>query len=73
MIVMKFGGTSVSSLERWQTIAEVIRSRVAEGLTPLVVCSAVSRVSRLLEKLLKTLEILDLDPWMLQKPGSEEG
>lgn len=49
---MKFGGTSVSTVERWLTIADVVRSRIDEGLIPLVVCSAVSRVSRMLEKLL---------------------
>ncbi len=51
-IVMKFGGTSVSTVERWQNIAAVVRQRLAAGLRPLVVCSAISRVSRMLERLL---------------------
>jgi len=51
-VVLKFGGTSVSSLERWQTIRSVIRHRLEEGLRPLVVCSALSQVSNQLEKLL---------------------
>lgn len=51
-VVMKFGGTSVSSLERWQTIASEIRRRREEGLRPLVVCSALSQVSNQLESLL---------------------
>lgn len=48
-VVLKFGGTSVSSSERWETIAKVLRERIAEGLRPLVVCSALSQVSNRLE------------------------
>jgi diaminopimelate decarboxylase/aspartate kinase len=55
-VVLKFGGTSVASLERWETIAEVLRARVEEGLRPLVVCSALSGVSNLLERLLADAE-----------------
>ncbi len=55
-IVLKFGGTSVASLERWQTIAEVLRERVAAGQRPLVVCSALSGVSNLLERMLADAE-----------------
>src|SRR5262245_7978003 len=52
-VVLKFGGTSVSTLERWQTIASVVRERIDEGLRPLVVCSALSGVTNDLERLLK--------------------
>jgi len=51
-VVLKFGGTSVSSLERWETIEHVLRQRMDEGLRPLVVCSALSQVSNQLERLL---------------------
>ncbi|HEM45855.1 MAG TPA: aspartate kinase [Alphaproteobacteria bacterium] len=51
-VVLKFGGTSVSSVERWRTIADQIRRRRREGLRPLVVCSALSQVSNQLEGLL---------------------
>lgn len=51
-VVLKFGGTSVSSLERWDTIASVLRQRLEEGLRPLVVCSALSQVSNRLDALL---------------------
>jgi len=51
-VVLKFGGTSVSSLARWQTIAEQVRQRLQEGLRPLVVCSAFATVSNSLEELL---------------------
>jgi diaminopimelate decarboxylase/aspartate kinase len=52
-VVMKFGGTSVSSLASWQTIASVVRDRIAGGERPLLVCSAVSQVSNTLERLLE--------------------
>lgn len=48
-IVLKFGGTSVSSLDRWETIAKILRNRISEGLRPVVVCSALSQVSNRLE------------------------
>ncbi len=51
-VVLKFGGTSVASAARWSTIAEVARARLAEGLRPLIVCSAVSGVTDLLGKAL---------------------
>lgn len=52
-VVLKFGGTSVSTLDRWQTIADALRERLAEGIRPLVVCSALSQVSNQLEALLE--------------------
>lgn len=52
-VVLKFGGTSVSSRDRWQTIATVVRKRIAEGLRPVVVCSAFSGVTNQLEQLLE--------------------
>src|SRR5699024_7259984 len=47
----KFGGTSVSSKERWQTVAEVLIDCIAAGARPFVVCSALSGGSNLLEEL----------------------
>ncbi len=44
-VVLKFGGTSVSSLERWQVIADQVRQRSVEGKRPVVVCSAIRGVS----------------------------
>lgn len=52
-VVLKFGGTSVSNRGRWETIFRVIQDRKTEGLTPVVVCSAISGVSNLLEALLE--------------------
>jgi diaminopimelate decarboxylase/aspartate kinase len=51
-VVLKFGGTSVSTPERWATIAELTLRRISEGLRPLVVCSALSGISNQLETLL---------------------
>ncbi|HEX3531394.1 MAG TPA: bifunctional aspartate kinase/diaminopimelate decarboxylase [Thermoanaerobaculia bacterium] len=51
-VVLKFGGTSVSRLERWQTIAALAQARLAAGLRPLIVCSALSGISDRLEQLL---------------------
>ena len=52
-VVLKFGGTSVATCERWKTIAEVLERRIEAGERPLVVCSALSGVSNLLEQLLQ--------------------
>ena len=52
-VVLKFGGTSVSTAERWATIAGLVERRIGEGLRPLVVCSALSGISNQLEGLLE--------------------
>ncbi len=52
-VVLKFGGTSVSSLERWRTIAATVRERIAAGRRLVIVCSALSQVSNRLEDLLE--------------------
>src|ERR1700723_283557 len=51
-VVLKFGGTSVSSVSNWHNIARVLRDRRAEGLRPVVVHSALSGVTDRLESLL---------------------
>ncbi|HJX88795.1 MAG TPA: hypothetical protein VJ277_14605, partial [Gemmatimonadales bacterium] len=51
-VVLKFGGTSVSSVANWKNIAAVLRDRLAEGLRPLVVHSALSGITDRLEQLL---------------------
>ena len=52
-VVLKFGGTSVSSAENWATIAALVRNRLASGLKPVVVHSALKGVSNGLEKALQ--------------------
>jgi bifunctional diaminopimelate decarboxylase / aspartate kinase len=51
-IVLKFGGTSVSSKPNWDSIAAVTRKRLAEGAQVFIVHSAVSGITDRLEKLL---------------------
>ncbi len=46
LFVLKFGGTSVSSRDNWQSIEEILRERLeVPGARVLVVCSALSGVS----------------------------
>ena len=51
-IVLKFGGTSVSSLANWKNIAAVAKRRQQEGARVLIVHSAVSGITDRLERLL---------------------
>jgi bifunctional diaminopimelate decarboxylase / aspartate kinase len=51
-VVLKFGGTSVSSAANWHNIAGVLRERMAANLRPVVVHSAMSGVTDRLESLL---------------------
>jgi diaminopimelate decarboxylase/aspartate kinase len=51
-VVLKFGGTSVSTLANWRNIAIVVQERLAAGKRVLVVHSAVSGITDRLEKLL---------------------
>src|SRR5882724_5344654 len=51
-VVLKFGGTSVSSAANWHNIREVLRARLAAGFKPVVVHSALSGITDKLEGLL---------------------
>jgi diaminopimelate decarboxylase/aspartate kinase len=53
-VVLKFGGTSVSTADNWLTIAGLLRNRLAEGLRPVLVHSALAGVSNCLEEALAT-------------------
>jgi diaminopimelate decarboxylase/aspartate kinase len=44
-VVLKFGGTSVSSVANWKNVAAVVRDRLAEGLKPVIVHSALSGIT----------------------------
>ena len=52
-ITLKFGGTSVSTRDRWDTIAEVARDHRDRGHRVLMVCSALAGISDKLEALLE--------------------
>ncbi len=51
-VVMKFGGTSVSSADNWQVIASLVQHRLDAGLKPVIVHSALTGVSSALDMLL---------------------
>lgn len=58
-LVMKFGGTSVSSRERWQTIITQAQRGRVEGRKVLVVVSALSGVTNLLTSLADSDQLAD--------------
>lgn len=74
-VVLKFGGTSVSSLENWQNIANVVKQRKDQQLKVCVVHSALSGVSNLLQAIIddtdgeKSTDIVD----EIKKKHSELG
>ncbi|HXQ32326.1 MAG TPA: bifunctional aspartate kinase/diaminopimelate decarboxylase [Steroidobacteraceae bacterium] len=51
-VVLKFGGTSVSSAANWHRIRDVLKARLAAGVQPVVVHSALSGITDRLEHLL---------------------
>jgi diaminopimelate decarboxylase/aspartate kinase len=51
IVILKFGGTSVASRSRWQTILDEAKKRAAAGLQPVVVCSAVTKMTDALQRL----------------------
>lgn len=50
-LVLKFGGTSVSGKQQWETIASLARQRVDDGYRVVLVCSAMSGVTDALQAL----------------------
>ena len=65
-VVLKFGGTSVSSVSNWKNVAGVVRARLDEGLRPVVVHSALSGITDRLEQLLVKALTGDWEPVMEQ-------
>jgi len=55
-VILKFGGTSVSSPANWAVIERVVRARLADGKRPLVVHSALAGVSNQLESIARSGE-----------------
>ncbi len=51
-VVIKFGGSSVSSRATWDNILEITRRHLNAGLQPVIVCSALSNTSNTLEQLI---------------------
>lgn len=61
MLVMKFGGTSVGSAERFLTIVDIVRNTSKEHGAPVIVVSAMSGVTDLLIKAAQEAKERDLD------------
>ena len=59
MIVLKFGGTSVGSVESLRSVVEIVRSRMNKA--PIVVVSALSKVTDLLYKICEKEESFEDD------------
>jgi bifunctional diaminopimelate decarboxylase / aspartate kinase len=53
-VVLKFGGTSVSSLANWRNIARIVRTRLDSGARVLIVHSAVTGTTDKLERLIES-------------------
>ena len=58
-LVLKFGGTSVSGPQQWQTIASLARQRLDDGYRLLLVCSAISGITDALQALARHAEKYD--------------
>jgi len=56
IVVMKFGGTSVGSLERIRNVAEIIAKKKDEGHDVVVTCSAMAGETDRLINLLKEVD-----------------
>jgi len=52
-VVIKFGGTSVSTGENWRHIVTIVKRHLQASHKVLIVCSAITQVSNKLEALLK--------------------
>jgi len=50
IVILKFGGTSVSNLERWKQILTVVNLRLSQGYKVAIVHSAKSGITNYLEK-----------------------
>jgi len=65
-VILKFGGTSVSSPTSWQTIADQINACLDANERPVVVHSALADVSNKLEALLNSFSTTDADQLLRQ-------
>jgi bifunctional diaminopimelate decarboxylase / aspartate kinase len=50
-IIIKFGGTSVSSRETWEHIQAIAQNHINQGVQPIIVCSALSQASNKLDQM----------------------
>ena len=50
-VIIKFGGTSVSSRETWEHIKSITQNHIQRGVQPIIVCSALSQASNKLDQM----------------------
>ncbi len=50
-IIIKFGGTSVSSRDTWEHIKTITENHIKQGVQPIIVCSALSQASNKLDQM----------------------
>jgi diaminopimelate decarboxylase/aspartate kinase len=50
-IIIKFGGTSVSSRDTWAHIQTIAQNHIQQGIQPIIVCSAYSQASNKLDQM----------------------
>jgi len=50
-LIIKFGGTSVSSRETWEKIQTIAENHIQQQVQPVIVCSALSQASNQLEQM----------------------
>lgn len=53
LVVAKFGGTSVATRERWETLLKIVRAHRANGRRVALVCSALGKTSDFLDAALR--------------------
>ena len=63
-IVMKFGGTSISSANNWKTIISIIKKKIDNGFKPIIIVSALAGISDLLNSLTKETSSSKLDVYI---------
>jgi diaminopimelate decarboxylase/aspartate kinase len=66
LVVMKFGGTSVASRARWETILDITKRRREAGERVVLVCSAISQVTNKLERLLEATASKEHEPLLAE-------
>jgi len=60
-VVLKFGGTSVSSLNKWQVIVDVVQTRINQGHQVLLVHSAAQGLTNLLTKKIANNQSIEVE------------
>lgn len=71
-VVMKFGGTSVSSVDCWRTICRQVREHVENGSHVMIVVSALSGVTNRLTKLAEEPGTADKDALLAELSSRHE-